>query len=68
MSYLEVFYNPASCDWDEQADKALEEIDYIPNVILCFPRADNRQLQLFKTGGIKKTDEYHTNSFELSGK
>ena len=67
MSYLEVFYNPASCDWDEQVDKALEEIDYIPNVILCFPRAATRQLELFKTDGVK-TDGYYQNSLDLSGK
>lgn len=48
MSYLEVYYNPSSCDWDLQADRALEQIDYIPGVILLYPREDSRQLPLFK--------------------
>ena len=45
---IEVFYNPASCDWDAAADAALEGIDYIPSVILCYPREEARQLKLFK--------------------
>ena len=42
MSYLEIFYDPSSNDWDEHADKALEEIDYIPKVILCYPKEGNQ--------------------------
>jgi len=67
MSFLEVFYNPASCDWDLQADKALEGIDYIPSVILCYPREDSGQLKLFNQTDGAKTDGYNQSSLELSG-
>lgn len=43
MSYLEIFYNPSSNDWSAVSDKALEEIDYIPTVILCYPKEDNQE-------------------------
>jgi hypothetical protein len=45
MRCLEFFYDPSSRDWDQQADKALEKIDYIPTVILCYPREEKRTNQ-----------------------
>jgi hypothetical protein len=47
MSYLEVFYNPSSKDWDAAADQALSRIDYTPDVIICLPQEPGDQLNLF---------------------
>lgn len=41
MSYLEIFYDAELKNWDAVADATLEEIDYIPKVILCYPKEDN---------------------------
>ena len=71
MSYLEIYYDDSLADWqevlDKQADKALEEIDYIPSVILCYPREEARQLKLFNQTDGAKTDGYNQSSLELSG-
>ena len=64
---IEIYYNPSSLDWDVQADKALKQIDYIPSVILCFPREPSRQLKLFNQTDGAKTDGYNQSSLELSG-
>lgn len=65
MSYIEIFYNPSSCDWDQRADEALEQINFIPDVILCLPQEPGSQLKLFnKTDG---TDGFNTSSVGLSG-
>ena len=70
MSYIEVFYNPSSCDWmealDRQVERTLRELICRPDTIICLPLEPGGQLELFKTDGAK-TDGYHTNSLELSG-
>ena len=48
MSYLEVFYNPSSNDWDAVADADLEQIDFTPETIICLPLKSGSQLKLFK--------------------
>ena len=66
MSYLEIYYNPNSNDWDAVADAALNKLNYTPETIICLPLKPGSQLKLFnQTDG--KTDGYHTNSLELCG-
>ena len=65
MSFIEVYYNPASCDWDLQADAALKQIDFTPTVILLYPLESGDQLPLFKTNG-EKTDGLDATSAQIS--
>ena len=56
MGYIEVFYNPNSLDWGMQIEKALAEIDYTPDVILCYPRKDRQTNFEFRFKPKDKTD------------
>jgi hypothetical protein len=47
MSYLEIYYNPSSKDWDAAADAALSRIDFTPDTIICLPLESGSQLNLF---------------------
>ena len=46
MSYLEVFYNPSSNDWDAVSDAALKRISYTPDVILCYRRSPATNMEV----------------------
>ena len=54
MSFIEIYYNPSSNDWDLQADLALKEIDYIPTVILCYPMDEEGRQKKFDFRFITK--------------
>ena len=40
--YLEIYYDPELKNWDAVADAALEKIDFIPTIILCYPKEDKQ--------------------------
>ena len=71
MSFIEIHYDDTRTDWrealDRQVERALKQLNYKPDTVICWPLESGSQLRLFnKTDGVK-TDGYQTNSLELYG-